>query len=254
LLTAQFAGTDMPLSRTALMGSAAKGTIIRPIDDVDIMAVFGNAQTVYDKYRWDSRKFLYRVREALSGQNVKTVGSRGQAVRLFYVGGGHVDIAPTLPREGGGFLLPAGDGTWITTDPEAGTTWLQGRHATLSYQLKPLVRLVKKWNRTHSSRMGSFHMETVVATTFSSLGSNHRDNLRDFFGWAPQHLTVADPAGHSGLLDTYLTWAARQDLMTNLASSHTRAVNAITAELNGNHEEAMRLWRILLDSEFPAYR
>lgn len=42
-LTAAFPSiSDLPFSRAQLMGSAAKGTIVRPIDDIDVLASFDN--------------------------------------------------------------------------------------------------------------------------------------------------------------------------------------------------------------------
>ena len=40
-LTAAFpTSSDLPFSSAILMGSAAKSTIVRPIDDIDVLAVF----------------------------------------------------------------------------------------------------------------------------------------------------------------------------------------------------------------------
>ncbi|MBT2555470.1 nucleotidyltransferase [Arthrobacter sp. ISL-5] len=252
ILSTEFDGTDMPLHRMALMGSAAKGTIIRPIDDVDAMAVFANAPALYEKYKSNSQGFLYRVRDALAGKRVETVGSRGQAVRLFYVDGGHVDIAPVLTASKG-YLLPAGDGTWITTDPEACTSWLNTQDGQHASNLKPLVQLLKKWNRAHSSRMRSFHLETVAASMFTTLGNNQRANLRVFFEHASKWLPVKDPSGHSGRLDLYLSERSRSDVVSSFSTAHKRAVAAGEAEASGNHEESLRLWKIILGADFPSY-
>ena len=72
----------MELLSTKIIGSADRGTLIRPIGDIDVLAVFEDA--AFYNYRNDSRKFLYRVRDALNEYSVKVVGARGQAVRLFY--------------------------------------------------------------------------------------------------------------------------------------------------------------------------
>jgi hypothetical protein len=253
LLDKHFGGSNMPLAGTELMGSAAKRTIIRPIDDVDIVAQFDNAQSAFEPYRSDSRKFLYRVRQVLTGKRVETVGARGQAVRLFYVGGGHVDIAPLFGIVGGGYFLPAGDGGWITTDPLAGTAWFEQRDVMLDGHLRPLVQLLKKWNRAHSSRMRSFHLETLTATMFTRLGANHRSNLAVFFANADSRLNVSDPTGHSGRLDGYLTATAREALRQQVAAQAERSARAVAAEATGDHAEAMRLWAIVLGSEFPSY-
>lgn len=251
LTTAFPASSDMPLWQVKLMGSAAKGTIIRPIDDIDVLAIFSNAKGAYEKYRSNSQSFLYRVREAYNGSVAQQVGARGQAVRVFFKTGGHVDVAPVFFAQGDDYLLPAGDKTWIRTSPFKANSWFSGKNTELNGHLLRLVRLLKKWNRAHSTRLKSFHLETVAANTFSSLGSNQRTNLRDFFDWAPNHLHVSDPGGHSSDLSSYLSYSDRQEVNRSLSAAHTRAKKAVEAESVGNHAEAKRLWGVVLGDDFP---
>ncbi len=242
----------MPFYKSRLMGSAAKGTIIRPIDDIDVLAIFSNANGAYEKYRYNSQSFLYRVREAYADTVTQQVGARGQAVRVFFGGsGGHVDVTPVFFAGGNDYLLPAGDKTWIRTSPLKANTWFSQKNTELSGHLLRLVRLLKKWNRAHSSRLKSFHLETVTANTFSKLGSNHRTNLRDFFDAAPNHLIVSDPGGHSNDLSSYLSWQDRQDVKQSFSTAYTRCKKAVEAESNGDHAEAKRLWAIVLGDKFP---
>jgi hypothetical protein len=245
------ADSDMPYMHSYLMGSARKGTIIRPIDDIDVLAVFSSANGAWSKYRWNSRDFLYRVREVYDGYKIQQVGARGQAVRVFYETGGHVDVAPVFPSGDGVYVLPSGDGTWINTAPLKATDWFLEKNKERGYHLAPLVRLLKSWNRAHSKHFRSFHLETVAATVFSSLGSNDRDALYKFFKWAPNHLDIYDPGGQGGSLSSYLTWTSRQSLLTALSAAESRAQLALDAEERGDHAEAKRLWKIILGSEFP---
>jgi len=245
--------SDMPLVRTALIGSASRDTIIRPFDDIDVLAVFGHAPDVYKRYRADSRQFLYRVRDALARFNIRVVGARGQAVRLFYRVSPHVDVAPVLPHADGGYLLPAGDGSWIRTDPGAQARWLGTKRRTAGENLKPLIRLAKQWNRAHSDRLKSFHLEVVVASTFRTVGSLP-DSAARFFEWAPGHIAVGDPAGHADDLSSYLTRRARQDVIDSLAAAADRAEKAGSADTNGKTQKAIEQWQIVFgDTMFPAF-
>lgn len=251
-LSAKFpSGSDLPYWKGILMGSAAKNTIIRPFDDVDVLAVFSNEKKAWDKYRHDSKSFIYRIRDAYSGLSVQQVGTRGQAIRVFYQNGGHVDVAPVFLEGDGVYWLPAGDGTWIRTAPTRANDWYLERHRNLGYQLSSVVRLAKSWNRAHSKHFRSFHLETVAATVFSGLGSNCRDAMEKFFEWAPTHLDVQDPGGQSGNLSSYLTWNGRQQALAALKSAKDRAESALKAEANDDHTEAKRLWRIILGDDFP---
>jgi len=245
--------STLPLKRVILIGSADRGTIIRPVNDVDVMAEFTNKDNIFEQYRAHSDDFLQRIRTALNARtSIKKIGARGQAVRLFYTSGAHVDIAPTFKWSGDGYALPKGDGGWMTTDPEAQATWFSGRRAVIGSNLTPMCKLVRRWNAVHSHRFESFHLEIMVASMFKSIGSNYRTAMRAFFEWGPNRITVADPAGHSGNLDDYLTRDARAAITSRFAEALDRAESAIAAEDRANHTEAKRLWRIELDDEFPA--
>lgn len=243
--------SKMPYSRGILMGSASKNTIIRPLDDVDVLAVFSNINKAWDKYCKNSYSFIYSIRDAYNGVSIQQVGTRGQAVRVFYETGGHVDVAPVFSQGDGVYHLPNGTGGWLLTAPTIANDWFTERNRTLSYHLAPLVRLLKAWNRVHSKRMQSFHLETVAATVFGSLGSNYRDALQKFFEWAPNYLCVNDPGGQGGDLSSYLTWSGRQDLITALSSAAHRAKRANEAEARGDHAESKRLWNIVFGDGFP---
>lgn len=251
-LTAGFPSTaDMPFDRSYLIGSAPKGTIIRPMEDVDVLAVFSNERGAYGRYQWNSRAFIYRVRQAYAGFSVQQVGTRGQAVRVFFKSGGYVDVAPVFWEGGDDYLLPAGDGKWLRTAPFKANKWLSARNLELSYNLKPLVRFLKAWNRAHSRRLKSFHLETMAASVFSSLGTDRPRALRMFFDLAPHYLDVQDPGGHSGNLSSYLSLGARNDVRSALGAARDRADLAIAAQGVGNHAEARRQWRMVLGDPFP---
>lgn len=242
-----------PFDSVKLIGSAAKRTAIRPVDDIDVLAIFSNANRGFDAYRNDSQKFLYRIRQAYSGVSIQTVGARGQAVRVFFETGGHVDIACVFEATTEGtFLLPAGNGTWISTRPFAANDWFARRHAELDYRLKTLVKALKKWNQAHSKRLNSFHLETIAASVFAKLGSDYRSALKDFFSWAPTSLDVNDPGGTGVNLAANLSWSRRQEIVASFAAAAEHARKAIKAEDDDDHVEAKRQWRIVLGSDFPA--
>lgn len=246
--------SDLPLKRVILIGSADRGTLIRPIDDIDVLAEFTNKDKVFEKYRYKSGDFLQRIRRVLDAKtSIAHIGARGQAVRLFYTSGAYVDIAPVFHWNSGGYALPSGDGGWITTDPEAQAKWLADRRASVGSELTNRIKLLKRWNRVHSCRLQSYHLEVMVASFFSQAGSNHRKGLALFFEGASSWIDVSDPAGHSGVLSDYLTYEARQAIKSRLAEAGDRAQRAIAFEESGDHAEAKRLWAIELGSEFPTY-
>src|SRR5260370_34757715 len=139
--------SDLPVKRLIVIGSAARGTLLRPVDDVDVMAEFTNKDSVFEKYRNDSGAFLQRIRSALNAKTaIKEIGTRGQAVRLFYVNGAHLDIAPVFKWSKPGYALPSGYGGWSTTDPEAQSAWFTERKAKVGDALTGVIKLAQRWN------------------------------------------------------------------------------------------------------------
>ncbi|PWS40729.1 hypothetical protein DKT74_31375 [Streptomyces sp. ZEA17I] len=74
-----------------------------------------------------------------------------------------------------------------------------------------------------------------------------------FFDYNLYNLSVQDPAGFSGDLSTYLSWASKGAANDSLKSARDRADLALAAENRGDHREAIRLWRIILGNDFPMY-
>ncbi len=243
--------SDLPFIEAHLIGSAAKGTIIRPFDDVDVLAVFSNENKAWDKYWNDSKSFLYRIRKAYDGCSIQQVGARGQAVRVFFDNGGHVDVAPVFMQGNGIFHLPSGDGSWILTAPLKANDWFSDKNAGFGYNLAPLVRMLKKWNAAHSKRLRSFHLETMIPAVFTSLGSSRQDAVMKFFEFGSLFLDVYDPGGQSGILSGYLTWTTRSEVVKSFEAGHKRASDAMVAEKANNHAEAKRLWALIFGPDFP---
>lgn len=248
------ANCDAPVRLSILMGSGARGTIIRPLDDIDMLAVFGNKDGVFERYRGDSQALLYWVRKRVNARTeVQKVGARGQAVRLFYTDGLHVDIAPVFSWSKGGYALPAGNGTWVTTDPLKQGRWAKERDVALSGQFKRRVRMLKRWNNEHSKRLESWHLEVMIGRVFKSMGSDHRVGLQKFFEWAGEHLHVEDCDDSHRDLGTSLSRSQEQDIKASLSANRKRAAAAVEAEKAGDASEAIRLWRMVLGEDFPSY-
>lgn len=253
-----FAGSNMPLLKTKLIGSAGRNTIIRPIDDVDVFAVFDD-RAVWSDYQTDAKKLLYRVRDALNAKYNVKVGSRGQAVRLFFTQTPNVEIVPAFAVNTGGYCIPSGvtsllfGNTWQMTDPYVHEAFLSERNTELGGNLKRLTRFLKRWNAVHSRRFASFHLELLVQAPFKSIGTNSRENCHRFFEWAPQYLDVQDPAGYSGSMMKGVDFTRRYAMTDALKTAYERSGRALDAENKGDPAEAIRLWRIILGNEFPVY-
>ncbi|MEU4706765.1 hypothetical protein AB0G00_10045 [Nocardia salmonicida] len=247
--------STMQYNSTRIIGSLGRHTASRPFDDVDLLVhLHVDADLWSTKYQNNSTDFLYRVRRELNdASSVKKIGARGQAVRLFYTSGPVVDVAAVVKYDTGGYGIPDGSGNWIKTDPIEHESYMNRKNSELGGNLKRFVVIVKQWNKAHSSRLMSFHLEMLAARTFSTLGTNRRTALKLFFDYNLYNLSVQDPAGYGGDISSYLTSGSRDAINGALRAARDRADLAISAENRGDHKEAIRLWRIILGTSFPEY-
>jgi len=241
------------LEGTWVVGSMGRGTASKPFDDIDIMAHLHIDDDLWRRsYMANSSEFLYRVRTSLNQTStVQKIGARGQAVRLFYQDGLSVDVAAVVKNSDGVYAIPNGTGGWLQTNPLQHASYINRRNGELGNNLKRFVIVVKQWNKAHSSRLSSFHLEMLAARTFSSLGSNRREALRAFFDYNLYKLSEFDPAGFGGDLASGLSTAARQAINQSLTTARDRADVALAAENAGNHAEAKRQWKMVLGDYFP---
>ena len=247
--------SDIRFRSAKIIGSLGRNTATNPVADIDLMVVLDvDGWPWWMKYWWSSSAFLYRVRDAVNGESkVKKIGARGQAVRIFYADGLVVDVAAMVQRGPDDYRIPDGSGEWLKTNPIKHEEYLNRENSKLSGDLKKIARFAKEWNKAHSSRLGSFHLEMLVARTFTTLGANSRTELRYFFDQSRRSLSVQDPAGYSGNLSNYLSWDAKSEVKASLKAARDRADLALAAEERGDHKEAIRLWGIILGEKFPTY-
>lgn len=236
-----------------LVGSMGRKTASRPFDDIDLLVHLEVEDNLwFQKYQSNSSDFLYRVRKVLNdASTVQKIGARGQAVRLFYADGLSVDVAAVVKYNGGGYGIASGTGSWLTTDPLKHASYIAERNMALGNHLERVVVFAKQWNKAHSSRLTSFHVELLAARTFATLGTNRRTALRMFFDHNRYNLSVQDPAGYGGDVSSYLSYTAREEVYKSLAAARDRADLAIAAENEGNHAESIRQWQLILGSRFP---
>ena len=171
-------------------------------------APFG--QTDYWKrFKDDSSRFLYAVRDALNKQYGRTdVSSRRVAVTLDFTDI-VTDVVPAFPRKGGGYLIPNGTGEWKSTNPPFHAQLINQADQVKAGRLKPLIRLMKAWNFANGHHLTSFHVELAVegmwrqAPSIPDWPAVMAETLRVATGWLTGEL--ADPWPDGGSISRYLS-------------------------------------------------
>lgn len=237
------------------IGSFARQTSCASQRDIDMMAPF-SVSVYWDRYKNDSRAFLYWVRNHLNDHYHSTeVSSRQVAVTLDFTIIA-MDVVPCFRRTGGGYLMPNGAGGWMATNPPFHTQMIAAADKAKAQRLRPLVKLLKAWNIANDHLLSSFHTELMVeamkrAYSVGAWPSEVAAVLKTLPSWvlAP----FPDPWPDGQRVDKYLTDDTRQKVLGMLVSDAQTAAEAEALRGRGRIEEAFQKWDIVYRKTFPAY-
>jgi hypothetical protein len=240
------------------VGSYDRKTICDRERDIDLMAPFEpyGEQKYWDRYKQDSRDFLYWVRKRLNDRYHSTrVSSRQLCVKLDFTQI-ETDVTPCLPRKGGGFLMPDGKGGWMATNPPYHTQFMDDANRDHDWDLKPLVRLLKWWNIANGHHLRSFHLELMVERIQrgSTIGS-HPAEVAYTLKRLPALVQkpFSDPWPDGNRVDDYLSADARDKVVGMLENDAKRAQEAEVYRDAGKSKAAFERWEVIYRHTFPAY-
>lgn len=241
---------------TFLTGSYARDTLISPLEkaDVDLFTVLSSRY--YQNHTPQS--LLDAVREHLRKTYPKSprVSKNGQAVTITFTDF-IVDVVPAFNRQGGGYLIPnANSGNWISTDPKRHIELWSEANGVHDGDLIPLIKMLKAWNRAHSERFRSFHLEALAVKIFTGVTiSNFPSGIRFFFTKAQSAttFTLPDPAGYGGDVGAYMTGDLLAAANQSLLRAEGWALEAEAAIVDDRIDLAFDKYRMLFGDYFPAY-
>lgn len=240
-----------------LTGSYKRWTKTKPLKDVDIFCVLGEAENHYrSKHpsvlldavkkvlaeKYGDKNVDPQRRSVTVNFGVKEVdGEANEQVMSFdvvpaFIKGDHYEIPDTEQSSG-----------WTETNPKIHADLAVKAHEAYSKEWKGLVRMMKSWNRKNDKPIKPSFLIEVMALELlhPPFGGDYRYEMKAFFASLADRIydTWPDPAGLgpdvSDSMDTEKCRIAREKLQT----AERQAANAIQLERQGKQEAALRVWR-----------
>ena len=175
-----------------------------------------------------------------------TASERHEIIPADYVGDvGKYQVYDISDRQGG----------WMRASPLAHNDYVNIQQVRLGNKVKPLIRLLKKWNYANSVGLRSFYIElrTTEYITGESVIIYKIDVLRALKHLQSKQLAaMQDPKQISGYIyacpDT-----VKLSALSKLDTAVTRAQKAYDAEILGNLQDSFHYWDLLFGGSFPVY-
>lgn len=247
-----------------LTGAYVRDTKTKPLRDVDIMVVLGDEETSYrDRH---PSGILQRVRDVLVPHySAERVVTDRRCVRVdFGIGAvddltGEVisfDVVPAFAT-GDNFEIPDDVlGSWITTNPKDHAAKATQANQDFSLAWKPLVKMLKQWNRSNGGPIEpSFLIEVLALKLLDAPWSgSYPYEIRQFFASAADRIADgwADPAGVgppiSDVLDSDPSKMARA--RSALRDAESACTEALRLDRDGRTGDSLSAWQALFGSAF----
>ncbi|MFE2541003.1 SMODS domain-containing nucleotidyltransferase [Actinacidiphila glaucinigra] len=249
-------------------GSLSRSTQLKPIHDVDVIAVYDQDQHP----QWGSdgpsaEEALEHIRDQVNDLLGKSSGTyanevrytllRNHAVKCFLDEKDDpeaftVDVMPVLRQADGTLLIPERlSRRWGPANPEYLIDEVAAHQRDWRY-FRPLVRVLKQWRLTVPVEGGvkSLVME-VLALNCMPRSGNRSQALKTFFTAAAVRVNegVHDPADLCGEIQPDLD---RAGLSAAFSDAAELADRACAAAAEGNTDDALRLWQKIFGDTFPA--
>jgi hypothetical protein len=238
-----------------LTGSYRRNTMIAPLSsaDIDIFVVLDPSY-----YELGQASLLDKVKRILQKTYPKTpkISRNEQAVTITFTDF-QVDVVPGFFRKGGGYLIPDTIlKRWISTDPKKHVEIWEEANRNHNNDLRPLIKMIKCWNREDGKLLRSFHLEVLVLTVLKGIKiSDFPSGARFVFdkGRAQVQYDLIDPAGYGGLINAHLDTRDRvNEVVSCFESAYKRAIEAERLAV-GNVAQSYEKWRLIFGDYFPAY-
>lgn len=261
--------TKFAVDRSFLTGSYARHTKTKPLKDIDIFFVLGEAEKHYrSKAPSAVINAFYDALLDKYGKNAVRKQSRSVNVDFGIVIDADdntdyrvvsVDVVPAFAT-GKDYEIPdVGSGRWIKTNPEIHADKATQAHQAYSSEWKGLVRMVKYWNNNpkHGADKPikpSFLIEVMALQCLhGGWGGRYDYELQGFFSTLAHRICDEwpDPAGLGPPISNGMDQARQQRASGLLAVANREATLAIDHARKGRNGEALKAWRVLFGPKFP---
>lgn len=251
------------IDRDFITGSYARHTKTKQLKDVDIFFVLGEDEKHWrdkpprevleafeaclkKKYGKDAVDPGRRCVTVEFEKNNPTAGEEGKVLSI--------DSVPAFEKAGR-YEIPDRDlGKWIQTDPDVHKEQSTAKNAVLDGKWVPLVKMIKRWNRSAGKPIKpAFLIEVMAQKLIDDPFTTYSGEVRRFFAAALDGIMQdwQDPAGYGPPVSDQMTPDKRKAAAETLRKAETKTALAIRLEKQGKQGEALSLWREIMGKYFP---
>lgn len=256
-------GAAFDIEDDFLTGSYARHTKTKPLKDVDIFFCLGP-----DDRHWRDKRPIEVLRKFESvlakefGDDETELGRRCVTVEFDKKNPTaddegkvlSVDAVPAI-KVGSDYEIPDRIlDRWIKTNPKSHADAAMAKNKALDQKWKPLVKMLKRWNRSAGKPIKpAFLIEVMAIDLIQAPLTSYSEEVQRFFAAARTAIAQEwpDPAGLGPPVSDQMDAAQQGIAVAALRDAEVRASRARRLDANGNTSGALALWGEIMGKYFP---
>lgn len=227
-----------------LNGSYIRGTMIRPLNDIDVFAVIDDTDYYINGKVPKPQTVLTSFKNYLNSiADYKDKCRQDRPCVTIDLTKLHIDVLPAL-RHAEALSIPNADlDGWIFTDPKTHNLQFSDIDRRRNYKVKDIVKAVKRWKNDRELPLPSFQIESIAGYIFNIWDfSNAEEGIRLWFDYAEGYLSMA----MNGSLAQYETV---RDAIRNTKDELDKAKKYVDKK---DQASAIKIWKEVFGKDFPA--
>lgn len=153
---------DLYIQEITLSGSFARGTAIRPLGEIDVIAVL----TPPSNQQYEVAKVLGRLEQILSLEYPGSMVAITEQSLSIVLQGIQLNVIPVLASVENGqrkLIMPSKGGWfWVERNPAIPEKWMEQAIERNGETFLPFLRVIKAWQHNNCSFVNSFHLELLT--------------------------------------------------------------------------------------------
>ncbi|GBF32916.1 hypothetical protein DCCM_2013 [Desulfocucumis palustris] len=243
---------DLNIRQISISGSMARGTMIKPFKEIDVIAVKAVAASPLPAIGDILQQMERFLAQWNPGSKIEIVRNR-VIVALQGVRFSIMPVLAVLDGNRGHLLVPIGN-LWISRNPAAPEKWMEQAVERNGPEFLPFLRIIKVWQRTHANIVNSLHLEMFTNLIFGQASFDLSfESVHRWFRYAYTYFSqndkpfIKDPTQPKSHIDEYLY--ANSSLFNifgrALTNSYDLARQGIAHHNAGQKNIAMTKWKAL---------
>ena len=226
-----------------LNGSYIRGTMIRPINDIDVFAVIDDSDYYINGQEPNPQTVLTSFKNYLN--KIKDYEDKCRQDRpciTIDLSKLHIDVLPAL-RHAGALKIPDSSlAHWIFTDPKTHNQNFSDLDKRCNYKVKDIVKAVKRWKNDRELPLPSFKIEVIAGYVFNIFSfKNSEEGIRLWFEHAEGYLTQE-------MTGSYKQFEQVRDA---LRATKKQLNEAKKHNDDGKSADAIKVWKDIFKKDFP---